>query len=518
MDRTIIVGSRGSDLALWQAHFVIAQLADAGLKAELKIISTQGDRIQHLSFDKLEGKGFFTKEIEEALLAEEIDLAVHSFKDLPTQSPEGLHISAFSYRENPSDLLLILKDKFVAGTTFNLAEGAVVGTSSARRKGQLLGFRPDLDIQNLRGNVPTRIQKLRDGKYDAIMLAAAGVYRLELELSDFVALPLDPQWFVPAAAQGVLALQIRANDSELNQKLQENLHDKSVAETVEIERDLLHKFDGGCHLPLGIYCWKEENRFKLLTAYAPSVDAIPKRVRLEAESIENLADLALKKVKENTQERVFISRRLGKDNYCLNALTTYGFQVQHEDLIEFKKLPVSEIPTTKWVFFNSVNALNFFLEDVSTLENYQIGVAGTATAQALEAKGYQADFIGKNADPNLNASEFQLITNGGSVLFPCSNISKRTYQKALESYSQVIDLPIYQVSFKNEVNILDADIYAFTSPSNFEALTEIHQIPKNARTIAIGITTAKTMELAGFKPVIANYPDELRIAEAIFSL
>ena len=188
----IRIGSRGSDLALWQANHVKKQLEALGSSVEIKIIVTQGDAIQNLSFDKLEGKGFFTKEIETALLNNEIDLAVHSHKDLETDQPKGLVVAAVSEREDPADLLLIRKEKVDTLQLWSLAEQSIIGTSSARRKSQVRGFRPDAEIKDLRGNVPTRIQKLRDGQYDAILLAKAGVDRLKIELSEFHVERLDP--------------------------------------------------------------------------------------------------------------------------------------------------------------------------------------------------------------------------------------------------------------------------------------------------------------------------------------
>ena len=182
----IRIGTRGSDLALWQANFVKGELEKLACTVEIKIIKTQGDLVQDLSFDKLEGKGFFTKEIEEALIANEIDLAVHSHKDLETSSPEGLMIAAVSDRENPAELLLIRKEAYAPNETWELKKKAVIGSSSARRKSQVLALRPDLQLKDLRGNVPTRIDKLRKGEYDAILLAKAGVNRLGLDLGDLI--------------------------------------------------------------------------------------------------------------------------------------------------------------------------------------------------------------------------------------------------------------------------------------------------------------------------------------------
>lgn len=281
-ERTIIIGSRGSDLALWQANHVQAQLTGLGVKSEIHIIKTRGDQIQHLSFDKMEGKGFFTKEIEDALLNESIDVAVHSHKDLETNPPAGLVIAAVSDREDPSELLLVRKESVESDKKYSIKEGAVVGTSSARRKSQLLSFRPDIELKDLRGNVPTRIQKLRDGNYDGIMLARAGVERLQLDLSDLHVEILDPKEFVPAPAQGVLGLQIRETDTELATILA-HLNNEEVQHCISVERKVLNLFQGGCQLPLGVYVEQQEEGYELWAAMATSWDAFPARVQLHSE-------------------------------------------------------------------------------------------------------------------------------------------------------------------------------------------------------------------------------------------
>ncbi|MES2798578.1 MAG: hydroxymethylbilane synthase [Bacteroidota bacterium] len=250
---SIRIGSRGSDLALWQANHVKNQLEKLGHEVSITIIKTQGDAIQDLSFDKLEGKGFFTKEIETALLANEIDLAVHSHKDLETNPPEGLIIGAVSEREDPADIIVAKKSAIDQGQWWSLKQNAVIGTSSARRKSLIVAYRPDLKIEDLRGNVPTRIEKLRSGTYDAILLAKAGVDRLKIDLNEFHVERLDPMEFVPAPAQGVLALQIRSNDTALAQVLQQLNHPRIEAQ-IAIERKILNLMDGGCQLPLGVFC------------------------------------------------------------------------------------------------------------------------------------------------------------------------------------------------------------------------------------------------------------------------
>jgi hydroxymethylbilane synthase len=261
----IRIGSRGSDLALWQANHVKNQLEALGCTVTITIITTQGDAIQDLSFDKLEGKGFFTKEIEQALLDNTIDLAVHSHKDLETNQPAGLQIACVSERENPADILLIAKHAVDPSQKWKVKEMAVVGTSSARRKSQVIAYRNDVEIKDLRGNVPTRIQKLRDGHYDAILLAKAGVDRLKIDLSEFEEVVLDPTEFVPAPAQGVLALQIREADTTLFEVLQKMNHPE-VQKRIAVERKVLNLMQGGCQLPLGVYCNEEETVYVSYTA------------------------------------------------------------------------------------------------------------------------------------------------------------------------------------------------------------------------------------------------------------
>jgi len=251
--KPIIIGTRGSDLALWQANFVRKELERIGHQVHIEIITTQGDKVQDLGFDKMEGKGFFTKEIEAALLKRDIDLAVHSHKDLETKQPEGLKVAAVSARENPCELLLVCESAYQENALWGLRKDAVVGTSSARRKSQLLALRQDVQIKELRGNVPTRVEKLRSGEYDAILLAKAGVLRLDLDLSGLVSIDLTPDEFVPAPAQGVLALQIRSVDTEL-QNILKQLNDSKVQKIVHLERSVLNLMDGGCQLPLGVYC------------------------------------------------------------------------------------------------------------------------------------------------------------------------------------------------------------------------------------------------------------------------
>jgi hydroxymethylbilane synthase len=242
----IRIGTRGSALALWQANHVAAQLRALGHGIEIKRITTTGDRVLDRRLDNVGGKAAFLKEIEEALLADEVDLAVHSLKDVPTTLPEGLTLCAFLPREDPRDAVLSHDGKNLA----SLKPGARVGTTSLRRGALLRELRRDLSIEDLRGNVDSRIRRLKEGRFDAILLAMAGLNRLGRQ--DEVAEALNPVQFIPAPGQGVIALECRMGDTAI-MAATAPLHDRVTARRVEAERALLAGLGGGCNVPLGAY-------------------------------------------------------------------------------------------------------------------------------------------------------------------------------------------------------------------------------------------------------------------------
>lgn len=249
------IATRRSDLALWQANWVRARLEALGHAAELVLIDTQGDRTQAdgTPFRLMPGQGFFTKAVQDAVAEGRADVAVHSHKDLPSARMAGLELAAVSSREDPRDVLLTLPAAFDPDApALPLKLGASVGTSAARRRAQLLHLRPDLGVKELRGNVPTRVRKLREGGYDAVVLAAAGLKRLGLDLSSLEVRFLEPHLFVPAPAQGALALEVRDDDYDLASLLTD-LHDPAAYKTVAAERGLMAMLEGGCQLALGAH-------------------------------------------------------------------------------------------------------------------------------------------------------------------------------------------------------------------------------------------------------------------------
>jgi len=253
MKSVITIGSRGSQLALWQARHIAARLTELGAETRLEIIKTTGDKITDVPLAKVGGKGLFTKEIEEALLAGTIDVAVHSLKDVPAEIRDGLVLSAIPEREDP-------RDAIVGSTLAELAAGARVGTSSLRRSAQLRAFHPQVIIETLRGNVDTRLRKLDEGQFDAIVLAAAGLRRLGW--GDRIREYVPVEVMCPAVGQGALAIETRADGGEA-QRLIERLDHAPSRIAVTAERAMLRTLGGGCQVPIGGYARVEDGMVRI---------------------------------------------------------------------------------------------------------------------------------------------------------------------------------------------------------------------------------------------------------------
>lgn len=255
MSSALKLGTRGSELALWQAEWVKAALGRNGITAELEIIKTQGDADIDRPLHLLEGKGFFTKEIEQALMDCRIDVAVHSLKDLPTSLPDGLALGAVPVRADPADVLVSKEPGMTSLAA--LAAGVRIGTSSLRRTAQIRYLRADLEIVPLRGNVPTRVRKVQEGRdgLAAALLAGAGLERLGL--TGAIAARLDALEVMPAPGQGALGLEVRADDRKAKKALA-GLEDAPSARAVTAERSLLAALEGGCQAPVAAYCESRE--------------------------------------------------------------------------------------------------------------------------------------------------------------------------------------------------------------------------------------------------------------------
>lgn len=523
--KKIIIGSRGSDLALWQANFVKEKLEKSGKPTEIKIIKTQGDKIQNLSFEKLEGKGFFTKELEDALLNKDIDLAVHSCKDLPTENPKGLILAAVSLREDPCDLLIIRKEALDDKQKWKIKLKANVGTSSSRRKAQLLHFRPDLNTSDLRGNVPTRIEKLRNKQYDAIMLAAAGIERLELDLSDFIVTKLPAKEFVPAPAQGVLALQIRENDKNLHKHLKETFNYPEVMETTQIEREILKRFQGGCQMPLGIYCESETDEednilYNIWVSKANSWNSPVAPFFYQTPKPDKIYDKIIANINLKPTS-VFITQNKRKEDYFVRTLNSLGYKTECQSLIEFRLIPFKISEPFEWVFFSSKHAVKyFFMQKPILSKEIKFGVIGLSTGVELRKYGYVPDFIGQSNNIDSISRQFSNLAGNKKVLFPHAKGSFKSVQQLMPKKDKVLNLTVYETIKYPDAVIPRCDLVIFTSPSNVEAYFEKTSFnEKKQKAVAMGDSTAKELQKHGIKAAAKPYTfDEIGLVRAVLSI
>ena len=295
MDR-VRIATRGSRLALWQANWVAGKLEALGHRAELVTIQTQGDR-ESSSFREMRGQGFFTGAVQDAVLDGRADIAVHSLKDLPSATVPGLVLAAIPVREDPRDALIVRPESVDARAPgLPVRIGTSVGTSAARRQAQLEHLRPDLARLELRGNVPTRLEKLRRGEYDAILLAQAGLIRLGLEMNDLSVFALEPESFVPAPGQGALAIECR-DENDLMGAIS-RLDDPEARALIEAERGLMVGLRGGCQLALGAHATRTAAGLELIAWYEGRL------YRARASSPSAVADRVLKQIRADHPEAV----------------------------------------------------------------------------------------------------------------------------------------------------------------------------------------------------------------------
>lgn len=498
--KSIVIGTRGSQLALWQAYFTKDILEKHGYEVTLNVISTKGDRTQewNLSFDKIEGKGFFTKEIEEALLDGSADLAVHSCKDMPTENAPGLAIKAYSYRANPADVLLIRKESVDESLHIPVRKQAVIGTSSARRKSQFLSHRPDVEVKDLRGNVPTRIDKLRSGQYDAIILAAAGLERLNLDVSDLKVFSLAAPLYIPAPAQGVLAYQIRENDEEMD-KVCQILHDADAYKAVQLERDILRDFQGGCQVPLGVFAQCEGDKTHLWISKATSWDAPLFRTYSVFEGQVPASQELVQKFASIQPKKVFISRDLEEGAYFREFLSKAGFVVEDKNLLDISGVDFDSDGQADWLFFTSRNGVKYYFEQIQYPKNNspKIGAVNAGTAQAIRALGYQVDFEGSSACTRKTAEQFGEIAKG-KVILPQATQARGVMEKSL-GQCDIVSLPVYSNMILENVEKIDADILVFTSPMNAQSYLQKYQPESWQKLVSIGPSTQRAIAESGYQ-------------------
>lgn len=527
------IGTRGSDLALWQARLVRALLQErASLGTDLVIIKTQGDQDQTATFQVMEGKGFFTKEIEAALLDKSVDLAVHSLKDLQTTMPPGLALGALFHRADRRDMILIRPEAVDDSHVLHLRENAKIGTTSARRVAQLKHLRPDLDVVPLRGNVPTRLRKLREGQFDAIMLASAGVDRLELPLNGLVTHRLPEALFVPAPGQGALAIQIRDQDAHAALAAS-TLNEAPVRETVWLEREILRQLEGGCQLPLGACADITEHGYRLRAFLGRGEDP-PKQIVVSGTDREAVAATTVAylrgepslKLDAGQRARVWITRDPARaaefvqacDSSQVDIAALPVFVAVDAGDADSQKQAMTGLASFDWIIFTSqITVLQFATRmdkyESSFTANTRLAAIGARTARAMKEQGWKVDFVSDVPDAVSLSEAFMahLADSSGAedkslphVLFPCSAKASNELESAaarggfklerLVCYDTVAHPELKQTMAAQP----QADIVVFTSPSAAEFLLAEDGLAPETAVLSIGPATTDYLLARGF--------------------
>lgn len=511
-------GSRGSDLALCQSRMVARMLTEAtGEEVEIEVIVTRGDRILDKPLPQIGGKGLFTEELENALREGRIDAAVHSMKDLPVCDPDGLTIGAVPERVCPNDVLICSPGAIVGSSDeVPLRAGSKVGTSSHRRRSALERLRPDLEFADIRGNVPTRVDKVRRGEYDAVVLAAAGLDRLQLSLDGLERHELPVTWSTPAPSQGALAVQCRADDERVLGLLGK-LHDPVAAVCANAERDVLFRLGGGCSMPLGVLVTPDGDAMRMQAAYYTN----PEHGLEDAHAVfadmhgddamqmaEQLAELWRPMVEAPLRgTNIIMLRPAGHSGNFDGVLAVAGARVHNCALTEVVPLPdvvvTAEQLKDKVLAFTSARAVELFCKQKRDIDVNGLAVfaGGPATAAAAEMRGMKptaalAGSGGALLAEHIAAAELP----SGGVLFPCAEERHPDLEAALQQRGiAVTAVPIYRTEPLHGVALPahDNSITVFTSPSGVRAFAE--QPSTDSLHVAIGPSTAAAMATAGVR-------------------
>lgn len=543
--QTIRIGTRGSKLALYQAYRVKDELEKAypGISFEIVIIKTKGDIILDVPLSKIGDKGLFTKELETAMFNNEIDMAVHSLKDLPTTFPEGAKLGAVLKRGDVRDALISSGNRKLS----DLTSEDIIATSSLRRKAQLLKINKDFKIVEIRGNVNTRIRKMQEGFCDVMIMAAAGLQRLEMD--EFISELIDPEVMIPACSQGAIAIEIRDNDAFIEDLLSK-INDSETFITTAAERAFLKTLEGGCQIPVGSFSKIEGNQFHI-TGFISNIDgsqflkesataeienaveisvSIAKKLYANGgrEILEAIRDLnlAAPKLELPLKDKVIISTRAVESGDNLpELLKSQGAEVIVFPMIEVCPAVLNSVETAmlnkldqfNWLFFTSKNGVLNFFKQLSDLkgstalpQHIKIAVIGSKTASELDYYGYAPDFIsnGNTSDDFLKEFYKSVNPENQKILLSLGNLAEDTLYERLKKENNVQRINVYQTNKPKTVDnkiinlIRDKkfDLIIFTSPSCFHhfCLYVEQDVIRNLKMASIGSTTTKAIEDEGY--------------------
>jgi hydroxymethylbilane synthase len=553
----LVVGSRKSALAMWQTHHIVDRLKECWpeLAIEIRTYVTEGDKNLESSLPEIGGKGVFTEQLERALELREIDLAVHSLKDLPVESGPAFTIGAIASRSDVRDCVVARN----GWTLDTLPHGAVVGTSSIRRQAQLLAMRPDVTVKPIRGKVETRVRKVFEGQYDAAILAATGLLRLELggHISQF----LSADVFLPAPGQGALAVQCRAGDEE-TLCLLSRIDEPPLRDAVTAERVFLQQLGGGCSAPIAAHAVTREGRVRMVGLVGSPDGTHIVRVEGEGSDAAELATaLAGRAMQEGARaildsfravhpadgpavlrgRRVVVTRpREQAAELCqrlqdMGAVPICAPAIRIEPMADPTPLQdaIDNIGSFDWVVFTSVNAVEVFCErwDRAGRTNLPAKVAaiGTATARALLERGIEPDFMPEQFVGDALARDLPILP-GQTVLLPRAEIARReTVDLLVQRGAQVTDLPVYRTIPESiSAAVMDeirhgVDAILFTSESTVKSFVSAvrGQLPgsgltESARIACIGPVTAGAARELGLRvDVVASVHTTTGLLESL---
>lgn len=518
------IGTRGSALALWQARRVAQRLAGLGVETEIETIRTTGDKVTDVPLARVGSKGLFTKEIEEALLEGRIDLAVHSLKDLPVELPAGLALAAVPERESPLDAV-------VGRRLAELPPGARVGTSSLRRAAQLRRLRPDLEIEDIRGNLDTRLRKLDEGRYDAILLAAAGLVRLGLEAR--IAERLPPETMCPAVGQGALAVETRAEPDPAFAVCAQ-LEDRAARCAVEAERALLAALGGGCQVPLGAHAWLDGGRLRLRAVVAdPATGDVFETLRegdparpqeLGREAALALLEAGARRVIAVVNphalplagQTVVVTRARQQAGELAARLRALGAGVVELPVIEFEPLdfPAPDWAAYDWAIFTSANGVEFFFARVEPRPGPRLCAIGPATAAALRRRGLEPELVPEEfvAESVVAALAARGVA-GRRVLLPRAAEARDVIPEELRRLGAQVDVvPVYRTVSPPGLEQRAQELFSLVRP-HWVTLTSsstvrhlLAAVPRErlagVRLASIGPVTTRTAREAGLEVTV----------------
>lgn len=528
----LTIGSRGSQLALWQARYIQARLEALGVASRIEIIRTTGDKITDVPLAKVGGKGLFTKEIEEALLDGRIDLAVHSLKDLPTELPAGLVLAAIPEREDTADAL-------IGARLDELPQGACVGTSSLRRAAQLRALRPDLVIENIRGNLDTRLRKLDEGQYHAILLAAAGLRRLGW--AERITELLTPERMVPAVGQGALAIETRDEGPAL--EACRALDHAPTRAAVTAERALLAGLGGGCQVPIGAHAAMGEDGLLHLTAVVAHPDghtvlrhegsAAPEEAReLGERGAQQLLDggarVILRQVYGEAPPlaglRMLNPRAAEQAGPLSQKLRTMGAEVVELPAIELVPLEFDPVDPGEfdWIVFTSANAVRFFWGTAPGVVGAKVCAIGPGTAAALDALGVAVTLVAEEHHAEgVAAALGREQMEGRRVLAPAALATRDVLPRELSAMgAKVTTLPVYRNVVPEGLGEAAQALFAegvrphwvlFTSPSTVKNLLAAvgREQMDGVRVAALGPVTAEAARKHGLTVDVEAEPSTI---------